>query len=126
MKIEIRTIPHHEHRYETVGDWQANEKGELCRVLVSDMPNMDYEFLIALHELIEGYLCQVRLISDEKVTQFDEAYEAKRPEGDESEPGDDPMAPYHREHQFASRIEKMMAKELGVDWETYDEAVSSL
>jgi len=40
-------------------------------------------------------------------------------EGD-GEPGDDPKAPYHRKHQWASRLERMFAAELGVDWGKYE------
>jgi hypothetical protein len=36
-----------------------------------------------------------------------------------SEPGDDPRAPYYREHQFASGMERLMAAELGIDWQQY-------
>jgi len=47
------------------------------------------------------------------------AYERNRREGDLGEPGDDPRAPYYREHQFASGMERLMAAELGVDWQQY-------
>jgi hypothetical protein len=53
------------------------------------------------------------------------AYEAKRKPGDTSEPGDDAKAPYHREHVFATKIERLLAVELGVNWRDYDREVSS-
>ena len=125
MDIRLHDIPHEQHRYETVGDWKVAD-GKLSEVLASTMQPEDYSFLVALHELVEGWLCVKRGITDEAVTTFDEAYEEKRQDGDTSEPGNDPAAPYYREHQFATQIEKLMAKELGVDWDEYDEMVCSL
>jgi hypothetical protein len=40
-------------------------------------------------------------------------------------PGDDPRAPYHKQHVFAENIERLLAAELGVDWSAYDKEVSS-
>ena len=125
MKIQLRTIPHTEQRYETVGDWENLPDGSL-RISVSDMGNDDYAFLVAIHEAVEVWLCNKRGITDEAVSAFDIEYEKNRPEGDESEPGDHPDAPYRKEHFFATNIERMIALELGVDWEKYDKAVMSL
>ena len=125
MKIQLRTIPHSEQRYETCGDWENLPEGSL-RISVSDMGNDDYAFLVAIHELVEVWLCNKRGITDEAVSAFDIEYEKNRPEGDESEPGDHPDAPYRKEHFFATNIERMIALELGVDWEKYSKAVMSL
>ncbi len=32
----------------------------------------------------------------------------------------------HKEHMFATRLEEDMAKEMGVDWQSYQEAVENL
>lgn len=125
MKIQLRTIPHSEQRYETCGDWENLPDGSL-RISVSDMGNEDYAFLVAIHEAIEVWLCNKRGITDEVVSAFDIEYEKNRPDGDESEPGDHPDAPYRKEHFFATNIERMIALELGVDWAVYDDAVMSL
>jgi len=53
------------------------------------------EFLVGMHEAIEAYLAINAGVSSEAVDRFDRVYEAKRRPGDDSEPGDDPMAPYH-------------------------------
>ena len=42
-----------------------------------------------------------------------------------AEPGNNPKAPYHQEHMFASKVERMLANELGVRWNAYDREVSS-
>ena len=46
--------------------------------------------------------------------------------GPEDEPGDDPAAPYKREHFFATNLEALMSGELGVDFSTYEEAINEL
>ena len=40
--------------------------------------------------------------------------------------GADPNAPYHSEHVFAEIVERMLALELGVNWERYTAAVREL
>jgi len=124
MQVTIKVIPNHQQRYPTVGDWVW--EGDNLTIFISDMRNWRYEMLVAFHELAECLLCKQRNISQSEVDLFDIAYEAKRKGGDESEPGDDPNAPYYREHQFATKVEKMLAKELGVKWSTYNRAVESL
>jgi hypothetical protein len=125
MKIQLRTIPHSQQRYETVGDWQIHSDGSIS-IDVSDMGNEDYAFLVAIHEAVEVWLCRKRGITQDAVDAFDIAYEENRPKDDTSEPGDHPDAPYQREHQFATRIERQLAEELGVPWEAYNAVVESL
>jgi hypothetical protein len=114
LPIVIDTIPHSQQRYPTVGDWQGDKAGNL-HITVSRMSDQRYEFLVAAHEMIEAYLAIHAGVSPEAVDKFDRAYEGKRKRGDESEPGDDPRAPYHREHVFATKIERQLAVELGVN-----------
>jgi hypothetical protein len=78
-----------------------------------------------MHEVIEAQLVIHAGVSPDAVDKFDMAYEAKRKRGDDGEPGDDPRAPYHQEHVFAEKIERLLATELGVDWSAYDKEVSS-
>lgn len=125
MLITIVVIDHAQQRYETIGDWQWSSKGDLT-ITVSDMKDWRYNLLVARHELDEAILCRDKSISQKEVDQFDVAYEAVRLDGDTSEPGDDPKAPYYNEHQFATKLEREMARELNVDWEKYNEAVNSL
>src|ERR1700761_1579070 len=131
MKIVIETIPHAAHRYPTVGDWWRDPDGTL-RIRVSrfsahipaPLGNPDNEyfaFLIALHELIEVTLCERRGITQEAVDAFDMATTAHdSPWADD--PGNCPEAPYHKEHVFAECIERLMARELGVNWQLYEAA----
>lgn len=125
MRYLVSTIPHQLQRYETCGDWMVGH-GHLTHVRVSEMGNEDYAFLVGIHEQIEAWLCLKRHISQEAVDSFDMAYESARLPGNDNEPGDEPSAPYHHEHRFATKVEKMVAKELGVDWDVYDTTVLGL
>lgn len=118
-KITIKTIPDSHQRYNTVGDYYTDERGNRI-FAVSDMNNWKFEFLVAIHELVESALCQDRGVTDAAIDAFDLSFEEKRLKGEvDGEPGNDPSAPYYKEHQFASKIEKMLADELDVDWEEY-------
>ena len=78
-----------------------------------------------MHEAIEAYLCKQAGISQAAADRFDQAYERRRKAGDESEPGDNRKAPYYKEPMFASKVERMLANKLGVNWRAYDREVSS-
>ena len=82
MKIEMLTIPHDQQDYPTVGNWKILPDGSL-KIEVSDMGNEDYNFLVGIHEAIEVWLCKKRGITQQAVDDFDIAYEANRPEGDD-------------------------------------------
>jgi hypothetical protein len=122
--ISIEAISHKKQDYPTVGNWKFQKKRLV--ILISRMKNPDYIFLVALHELCEAWLCFRRGISEKSVTKFDIAFEKVRKPGDASEPGDSPRAPYYFEHQVATRIEKIMAKELAVDWADYEDTIAIL
>ena len=124
LHIVIETIDHSKQRYPTVGDWRIDKAGNL-HIAVSKMSDQRYEFLLGMHEVIEAYLAIHAGVSPDAVDRFDKAYEAKRKPGDDSEPGDDPRAPYHREHLFATKVERLLAQELGVNWTAYDHEVLS-
>lgn len=125
MNIHVEIIPHDQQRYPTVGDWLFNDKGDLY-VKVSALGNPDYETTVAVHEIIEAALCRKRGITAGIVDQFDKAFEANRAEGNDDEPGDDPLAPYKEEHFFATNIERLLSQEFGFDWHTYEAALNAL
>lgn len=120
MNITIKTIPHSQQRYDTIGDYWFEENGDL-QIRVSDTNNWKYEALVALHEAVEVLLCKDRGIPEPEIMAFDKKFEANRPADDqESEPGDAPNAPYRKEHRFAENLERLLAAELAVDWNQYD------
>jgi len=125
MKITINTIPHRSQRYDTCGDWQFAENGDLA-ISVSDTGDWRYNALVGIHEAVEAILCQDRGIREEDVTAFDVEFENERDVVDDSEPGDNENAPYRQEHFFATTIERAIALELGVDWILYEQSILSL
>jgi hypothetical protein len=77
--------------------------------------NRRYEFLLALHELVEALLCKEARVSQVAVDAFDAGYEKRGQPGDDSEPGAAAGAPYPREHVIAWVIERLAADLLKVD-----------
>lgn len=115
-QITIRTIPHAEGRYaaegqDWAGDWYAGPDGGLI-IEVSDAVPENERWLIAFHEMIEAELCLRRGVTAQMVDEFDFAFKG------DGEPGDDPKAPYAREHRIATVLEDLMAREFGI--EDYD------
>lgn len=126
LNITIRTIPHSNHRYPTCGDWQFDPKDPSNRVLtisVSDMDNTLAEFLVAIHELIEAMLCRQDGVTEARVDEFDMNWNKAHIY---PEPGDDPEAPYHRQHVLAGTIERLLAQLLGIEWEHYEDLLCRL
>jgi hypothetical protein len=124
MKVTIEVIPNNQQRYPTSGDWQWD--GDNLTISVSKMGNWRYEMLVAFHELAECFICRHRGIQQEQVDDFDIKYESLRGDNDVSEPGDSLAAPYYREHQFSTCVERLLALELDVDWKQYDATVENL
>ena len=128
LNFNLRVIPHSKQRYETVGDYEF--KNNQWDITVSSMDNPDYVFLVMIHELIELYLTQKKDILEEDISKFDIEFEKLREEYPKligsMECGDMTSAPYFEEHQFATKIEKLVAEGLGVDWNEYDKIVSEL
>jgi hypothetical protein len=118
VKILIKTIPHETQRYDTVGDWYESIGG--LHIRVSETGNEDYNFLIALHEMVEYYLCKKHGVKESDVDEFDMGFTGS------GEPGDDKSAPYYDEHQTATLVEKAMAETLGVDWDEYGKIVDAI
>jgi hypothetical protein len=115
VKIIIETIPHSQQRYNTVGDWYLDAYGSLI-IKVSEITKR-YEWLIAIHELVEAILCECAGITAAQVDKWDKEH---------IEAGDDPEAPYHRQHIFADAIERLVALELGVRWDPYEKELNKL
>ena len=125
MNIESKTIPYIEQRYQTCGDYWSDESGQHFRI--NDMGNKDYEFLVFIHELIEEHLTLRRGLTEPEIMFFDEMWEKERLAGkwkEDDEPGHDPRAPYRNEHVFSENIERLIAGQMGIDWNAYGDAVS--
>lgn len=128
MDINIRTIPHSEQRYPTVGDWWFDEAGNL-QIRVSKMSDDRFESLVAFHELAEVLLCRKAGVTQEDADDFDIAFENERAAGlhpQDAEPGDSDDAPYREQHSMATALERALSVALGVNWKEYDDEVMAL
>jgi len=117
-KANIDTIPHRDQRYDTCGDWF--QEGARMMIRVSSMGIREYEFLVAIHELVEAELCRKMGISEQTVDAWDLAHE------DEEEPGAMEKCPYREAHMRAEAIERVLANDLCVDWEHYSKTVKAI
>jgi hypothetical protein len=114
LVVRLRLVPEDQQRYPTAGDWLWS--GGTLEIRVSreiDQDDTRYTVLLFIHELIEALLCRGAGITGAQVDAFD----LSRPGDDE--PGDDPAAPYHRQHVAAEAAERALAEHLGVDWQQY-------
>ncbi len=125
MRITIETIAHEQQRYQTCGDWYYDEEGNLT-IRVSQLSDWRREALIAVHELVEVLLCKHDGVTQESVDIFDKQFEATRAPDNFDEPGDDPSAPYVKQHCVATGIERLLAAQLGVNWKEYEKELDRL
>lgn len=121
MNITIRVVEPGQMRYQTVGDWQVNKKGNLD-ITVANSHDSATDFLVGIHEAIEAVLCIFHGVKPKDVDDFDVEWE-KSP-NDYAEPGDDPDAPYHKEHVLATNIERILAQAIPLEWHIHDENVT--
>ena len=124
IRIRIETKLPTEMRYDTAGDYY--QKNDRLHLEIARQEEEDYEFLIAIHELIEWYLAKKAGIKEFDITAHDVQFEKNRKagvHGPHDEPGDAYNAPYRRQHRFAENIERLIAQELGVDWDSYNSRI---
>jgi len=126
LNIEIKTAPGHLIRSDQSGDWRYTTKKILVSV-VEDTYQPESELAIAIHELIEAWLCRRDGITDLEVVSFDDMYEDERKQGhhkESDEPGDDPRAPYREQHMAATYVERAVCSALDLSWLKHEQAVT--
>ncbi len=127
-ELHLKVIQHADQRYETCGDYFADENG-VEQIRVSELPDPRHEHLVMLHELFERIWCFHNGVTNESVDAFDKLFEQEREDGLHSvddEPGDDRRAPYYHGHQFATVAERLLAAALGINCIEYEQAVNNL
>lgn len=128
--IDIQFIPHDEQRYNTVGDWWYDDATAdfpcgTARIRISKLTSGRMMAALALHELVEMWLCQFFNVDQMLVDAFDRDFMLLHP-NDDAEPGDDPEAPYHIQHGFATAVERMFIAACGINWKEYDDILHTL
>lgn len=124
-KITVTIIDHTKQRYDTLGDYWFDDEGN-WHLAISDMGDWRYNFLVALHELVEMALIKQKafglMLSEQQmerqICEFDKAMLSDSPHIED--PGMDPHAPYHQEHLIATGIEIQMCGHLGLNFREYD------
>jgi hypothetical protein len=114
IQVQVKVIPQKRQRYDTEGDWWWHD--DVLEIRLSAEAGKDdprYELLLLTHEFIEAILCRSRGITNQQVDAFDLSFKGS------GEPGDDPAAPYHFEHQSAEAAEHALAQALRVNWRSY-------
>ena len=114
LVVRLCVVPENQQRYDTAGDWLwsgATLEIRMSREVVEEDPR--YATLLFVHELVEALLCHSTGVSGAQVDAFDMAHQQA------SEPGDDPAAPYHRQHLAAQAAERALGEHLGVNWDEY-------
>lgn len=112
------TIPHKEQRYDSAGDYTSEEGNDYYSV--SKLPQgWRAELAVFVHEMVEFQLCKEAKIKEEDITKFD--IESGHPD-----PGTLKESPYYEQHKIATKIEKYIIKQLGLDWEKYDKSFDRL
>lgn len=125
MNIEIHSAPEKMIRSSQSGDWRYNYQSHF-NILVSDQLKEPSQLAVAIHELVEAYLCRDAGIPEKEVCDFDDRYEKERKEGrhpQEHEPGDDPEAPYREQHMAATHVERAVCHALGLNWTEHEQSV---
>ncbi len=127
-KIEINFIPKEHQRLECYrqdgcADYYFEEgvkfqgeellKGTLI-INVSRSKSWRPQWLVLLHEIIELAIVLHSGISFKEIDRFDQ--QMTLPDND---PGSLPYAPYHKAHMTALKIEKIMARKIGIKWGSY-------
>lgn len=118
MTIAIKSVPQEKIRAKQAGDWWINQDAILVHVL--ETLSLEDQLRVAVHELIEAFLCRRDKVTDESVCGFDEQYEKEREEGkhkEDDEPGDDPRAPYREQHMAATHVERACCHVLNIPFE---------
>lgn len=135
VNIIINAIPHSSQLYDTSGDWYVapafweqmgatkDQPAHCLYIKVSAELSRKEQWLVAIHELVEAFLCECSSITDEQVDAFDIGWQ---PHDGFTEPGDDPDSPYFAQHQEATFIERRLALAAGVPWPAYSTHVEEL
>ena len=119
--VNMQLISAEQQRYPTVGDWWIDEAGCL-QVRATLLSNIMDSHLVMAHEYVEAMLCIHYGVTVEAVDKFDTEW---KNDGVYAEPGDDPTAPYHEQHDIALIVERMLAHACGVDWTKHDNAIEA-
>ena len=123
--VHIKIIPQKEHRERFyVGDYWEEDEGATLQVRATDLGDWQKSMAIIQHELLEYLLCRNRGIEEPDILAFDRLFEKEqRVTHGTNEAGDDPRAPYRREHEVSNIVENIYLYEMGITQKEYNDAI---
>lgn len=125
MDIIIKVIPESEQRKEVNGaDWFWDAEGNL-QVRVSPMSDWRYETALAFHEAFEACLCKNNGVTQKEVDEFDMAFDLAHPNEPDLNAGDEQTAPYRREHNYATIVDRLFIGACQLNWKDYDDELAA-
>lgn len=116
--IAVEVIPHSKQRYDTEGDYQMDEFGNVL-ISISNYGDPLKSYICGEHERAELLACAKKGITFKQIDEFDLWYLENKKENDPDEPGDHPNSPYYEQHQMATQVERDLCKAHGLDWDEY-------
>lgn len=120
IPTDIKSVDIDSQRYFTYGDYFIKDGIRYFKITNTGIDVLDD--LILIHELVEEVLTRNKGIKEEDILKHDLWVEEQVAEGkypDDAEPGEHEKSPYKKEHLLAEKIEKMIAKDLNIDWGEY-------
>ena len=126
QQVKTEIVPLDSQRYATLGDYYE-ENGTL-HFKISDTGNDTFNKVILVHELVEQILTEYQGVKEPDILAFDLWVEKQIELGEypeDGEPGDHPLAPYRKQHDFAMNIERQIMNFLGIPFADYDKQVMS-
>lgn len=120
--IQVDFIPHTKQRYDTAGDYYESVINDVPTTFfkISDTGNTWYNYLILFHELREYILANKDGVKLQDIDNFDFGFVG------EGEPGDNPHAPYYKQHQLAEIAERSLAADMNLNWKDYEQEINKL
>lgn len=126
LNVIIKEIPNEDIKARmgfTGADWWIDEGGILQIRIAIELPELERHAL-ALHEYSEALLCIHDGVTVAQVDEFDKKFKGEHIV--DVNAGDDPLAPYARQHTFATAIERIFTGAVGLKWKPYEERLSKL
>jgi hypothetical protein len=117
FKITITQIDDAEFRYDALGDWHYDDRRDevVAQIAVPKFSRgSNYAaWLIAIHELVELFLCARQGVTQREADAFHASHQ------DSDEYGDELDCPYYEQHQIADAVEKLLCGAIGIRWKDY-------
>jgi ribosomal protein S18 acetylase RimI-like enzyme len=108
--ISLKIIPQNKMRYPDLGDWFDSKN--VWEIRVPELWDIDIEFSLLVHEIIERYLIMKQGYS----VSYIDNWIKENLKDDYKQGAMTKGAPQKKAHIFATKIEKMICAHLGVNW----------